>query len=505
MNEKPKSKRGWRALRRILISAAVLVTLIAMAYTEEDWRGKRAWTNYQREWEAKGEKFDWQAFVPPVVPDDQNFFTAPIFTKMLNGEIEMSPYGNDKGPNIHYDPSHSGYAFYQMWMTDLPAWQYYYRHQTNTDMSKRFPVAPQIQTPAADVLVALGKFDPEVEELRQASRRPYADVPINYEDGFNSTSSLFPILAELKRCTQLLELRAAAELADGQSAKALEDVKLSLYLNNSLRNSPFLISQLVRIAIVNIAIQPIWEGLTEHRWSDEQLVELDAELSKMDFLADFEFSMRGERAFAIASFENQRRTREMTSDDPETGSYLTNKLTLMPDAYFYQNELAFAQLDQQLLLPLVDTNSRIVFPAALQKANNYVQTELKHYSLYKVQALMSFPASSSCFEKFSLTQSRIDLARVACALERYRLAHGEYPQNLDALAPQFIAEVPHDIIGGGPLHYHRTDDGQFILYSVGWNGTDDGGQIAFKGHSGNAKHSLVDSEHGDWVWRYPIH
>ena len=231
----------------------------------------------------------------------------------------------------------------------------YLNHATD-----EFPIAPQPQTPAKDVLFALSKFDSAVEELRQASQRPYANVPLNYEDGFNSASTLLPILAELKRCTQLLQLRAVAELADGQNAKALADVKLLLYLNNSLRSSPFLISHLVRIAIVAIDLQPIWEGLAEHKWSDEQLVALEAELAKVDFLADYGFIMRGERAFAIASFENQRRTREMISYT-DAGD-VTNKLTFMPSAYFYQNELAFARMHQQWILPLVDTNSRIVSP-----------------------------------------------------------------------------------------------------------------------------------------------
>ena len=39
-------------------------------------------------------------------------------------------------------------------------------------------------------------------------------------------------------------------------------------------------------------------------------------------------------------------------------------------------------------------------------------------------------------------------AQIVCALERYRLAHGEYPGTLDALSPQFIEKIPHDIIGG---------------------------------------------------------
>ncbi len=87
---------------------------------------------------------------------------------------------------------------------------------------------------------------------------------------------------------------------------------------------------------------------------------------------------------------------------------------------------------------------------------------------------------------------------MACALERYRLAHGNYPETLDALAPQFIAAVPHDIINGQPLHYRRTEDGNFVLYSVGWNEIDDGGKIVF------SKGGRVDTEKGDWVWRqYP--
>ena len=90
------------------------------------------------------------------------------------------------------------------------------------------------------------------------------------------------------------------------------------------------------------------------------------------------------------------------------------------------------------------------------------------------------------------------MARVACALERYRLTHGQYPEALDALAPQFIEEIPHDLINGQPLHYRRTDDGKFVLYSIGWNEKDDGGVVIFRSNNGS-----VDMEQGDWVWRYP--
>ena len=76
MNKSSEHKAGWRVARRILIGLAVLATLIAIFYTEEDWRGKRAWENCKRELEAKGVVLDWDKYIPPPVPDDQNFFTA---------------------------------------------------------------------------------------------------------------------------------------------------------------------------------------------------------------------------------------------------------------------------------------------------------------------------------------------------------------------------------------------------------------------------------------------
>ena len=107
------------------------------------------------------------------------------------------------------------------------------------------------------------------------------------------------------------------------------------------------------------------------------------------------------------------------------------------------------------------------------------------------------PTYTSTPNKFAHAQGSLDLGRIAIALERYKLVHGNYPDSLDVLAPQFLPQVPHDVIGGQPLHYQRTEDGQFILYSIGWNEKDDGGVVGLR-ESGS-----VDMEKGDWVWRYP--
>ncbi len=63
--------------------------------------------------------------------------------------------------------------------------------------------------------------------------------------------------------------------------------------------------------------------------------------------------------------------------------------------------------------------------------------------------------------------------------------------------PQYMDKLPHDLIGGEPLQYRRASGGNFLLYSVGWNETDDEGQMAPK------KEGHMDLENGDWVWQYP--
>ena len=153
----------------------------------------------------------------------------------------------------------------------------------------------------------------------------------------------------------------------------------------------------------------------------------------------------------------------------------------------------------ELNLPVADANQQTFSPKAVHRAGATIQARLKKVTPYNVLARLIFPSLGGAAEKFAYAQSSVNLARTAIALERYRLAHDSYPDSLDTLAPQFIEEVPRDVIGGGPLHYRRTDDGQFVLYSVGWNEKDDGGVVVL----GKGSMPSVDINQGDWVWRYP--
>ena len=519
-------------LRWMLIGLAGLGILVALFYAEEDLRGWHAWNKFKHHWEAKGERFDFASVMPPSVPDDQNFAMSPVWIAEIKSLWQSNPerakawYGSriddDEvskiasqlpvgvsglvGKNWESQKAPATPEMASHWTTagatDLTPWQSYYRDlETRTPLAG-IPITPQPQSPAADVLLALSKFDPVIEELRHDSALPDSRFPVIYTTE-DPAAILIPHLAAVKRYAQVLQLRASAELQDSQSEKALDDVKLILRLTDSVRTEPFLISHLVRIAAVNIALQSVWEGMAARQWSDAQLTELNAELAKLDFLTDYKLTMRGELGSQGGIFDYLRRHPEqfpqMTGDGNSRNQSLRTRILwhLIPSGWFYQNRLSCARPMVEWYIPLADTDHGIISPKATLRADTAVQVDVKHRTRFNVAERLFLPAlGSGAAKRFAYGQESADLARVAIALERFRLAQGEYPGTLDALPPRYIEKVPQDIINGEPLHYHRSFDGKFLLYSVGWNETDDNGQVV------SSKNGVIDNSKGDWVWKY---
>jgi hypothetical protein len=504
-----------RNLKRALFGLACFATLIALFYAEEDWRGKHDWEKFKHDWEAKGEHFDFASVIPQPVPDDQNFALTPIvfssYGRILTCDGKVIPqdkrdtnFVNRLKMNVvhNYEESPKDGNWQTAKISDLKTWRDYYR--ALAAKTNEFPVAPQPQSPADDVLLALSKYAPAIEELRQASQLPHSRFPLDY-DTEDPAEILLPHLAVLKQCSLALQLRAIAELQNGQSEQAFDDAMLALRLADSIRTEPILISHLVRIAILQITLQPVWEGLANHEWSDAQLAELDSELAELNFLADYKLSMRGEMVlFQGGIFDYLRhhpaQLINLSGDFGGANPSLPGRIVswLIPTGWFYQNQLHCARPMVEFYLPAADAEQEIISPTKIHAADAAIDADTKHLTPNNVIERMLLPALGAAAKKFAYAQSSVDMARVAVALERYRLAHGEYPESLAALTPQFLEKIPHDVIGGKPLHYRRTDDGQFVLYSVGWNETDDGGVVGMTTDGKNA-----DNRKGDWVWRYP--
>ena len=493
-----------RPMRLLVGFGLILLGFLVAGY--ENWRGRRAWEKFRAEWEAKGERFDIAAFIPTPVPPEQNFAMTPLLAPLLDYDRSLpgkwrDPVGwghanalggvfnNVRGRKVPKTGSWQTATF-----TELDEWRDYFAGNTN------FPFASPPQDTARDVLAALRKFDVELDELTASSARPYSVFPIHYEEHINT---LLPHLAALKGIAQLVRLRAVARLAAGDKAGALQDVKLGLRLSEAIKNEPLLISQLVRIACVQIVVQPVWEGLARHQWTDEQLAELQSTLANLRLLDDYGRTIRGERALNNLLIDELRTGRmPLTSlgdtlGNSESPVAVSSAGRLVPSGWFYQNQLTLNRLYQERCLPLVAATKHRVYAQQTREAEDV--PELKGSSFYNIFARLLYPAIARISAKFANGQTTIDMAAVACALERHRLANGRYPEQLDLLVPRCIAKIPTDVITGELLKYRREPDGTFVLYSVGWNETDDGGAVGLLTKSGTAS----DPNQGDWVWRYP--
>jgi hypothetical protein len=499
----------WRNLRRFLFGGAFVITLIALFYAEEDWRGKRAWDKHRREWEAKGEKFGIPALAPPLVPDKMNFALAPLlrpaleFTRTTNRVVwsDTNAYAHLLGFSAAMWAKGEGRKKLEFGslekgtLADLEGWREFYHGNTN------YPQTASSGTAASEILVALGKFDADIAGLREAAaERPEARFPIEY-DYEPASEILLPHLSSVKVLCQLLQVRATAELERDQNEAAFADLELAFRLSDAIRDEPILIDHLVRIATVGINLQTIREGLARHAWSDAQLTELDKYLASVNLLAEYKHAMRGERAFLIASLDYIRRqgfrpnANEWFGDD----SLPSPVLALAPSGWFYQNMLTISQMHEDFTFPAVNENSHRVLPDYLKRLDDATAAlRTGRYRPYKMFATVFFPALSKAILKSARMQTYVDEARVACALERYRMVNGNHPESLAVLQPGFLDKVPNDVMDGKPLRY-RTTEGGYLLYSVGWNQTDEGGELAWM----TDKERTLDDTKGDWAWTHP--
>jgi len=472
-----------------------LVTLVLLVLAEENWRGRRAWDKFRQEWEAKGERFDLASFLPKPVPADQNFAMTPLLAPLLDYEVakgkvefrDSNGVARAKSVSIYRgegaqrkSPSQGNWQRGQF--CDLKGWQAFYQGNTN------FPASPQPQGPAREVLFALKKYEPVLTELGAASQRPYSTFPVHYDDG---PGVLLPHLTVLKALTQLAQLQALANLEARQNENALADMKLGWSFARPLESEPLLISQLVRLSILQILIQPVWEGVVKHRWTDAELAEVQKMLVSVHLLEDYAHAVRGERAFHNQTLAQMRQGSFPGWEVPKL------LCGVAPNGWLYQNQLVLNRLEQEHYLPVVDATHHRVYPERCD--TNAVASVLRKRSLYNIVARLMAPAFLKVAERFARGQTAVDEAAVACALERYRLANGQLPDTLAALVPRFLDQVPPDVLDGQPLRYHPKPDGSYVLYSVGWNKTDDGGEIALtKGTTPS-----IDAHRGDWVWLYP--
>jgi hypothetical protein len=492
-----------RCFRWLALGIVALITFVALLYAVENFRGKRAWAKYRKSAEQSGLVLDFAAHVPPPIPTEQNAVDVPLVNAWF--DPRMRPKGDPTlWPDLFERAGKSigkEHDKTKRRLTDLVAWQEALivaeANNESTQVSQRSRTPQERAIAATNVLAALQVYEPALEQLREGMKRPQARYPVDYnvETPF---SILLPHLANIRGICSLLAIRASANLAAGNSEAASRDVMLALRLVESLRDEHFLISYVVQIACFQITAQPVWEGMILQRWNDVQLQAIQQHVTRLDFLKSLQHALDTERAASlttidwIKSAKSGQRFEALGEPAGAIGESSLNIATFMPRGWWDMEKIGYARLFEHGTSPLV----RALQSGTFASADDPLPEKPAHQGFsavwhHELMASLLLPSLDRVQRKTGIGQALADEIVVACALERARLADGSHPQSLAALTPKYLSQPRRDVMTGEPLIYRKELDG-YVLYSVGWNRTDDGGAPG---------KVLLDEQSGDWPWR----
>jgi hypothetical protein len=258
---------------------------------------------------------------------------------------------------------------------------------------------------------------------------------------------------------KLLELAAVTHAEKGETAAALACIEDELRLGDSLKDEPALIIYLVRIACYGVALRGLERVLSVTELTDEQLQEWDARLAAVGDSVDFAEALVTERACMIGWFK-----------DPTSMGGLGRGAILLRTPGLGTIGL------HDCLDFMADCIEATKLPPRQRLARfAEIDAEARKPSFLHIVGAMLVPPLARVVQLDVRRQTHLDMARTALAVERYRLAAGDVPEELEQLVPGYLDAVPIDPFDGKPIRYRCTEPG-YVLYSVFEDGQDNGGR-----------------------------
>ena len=493
--------------RKILILVGAVFGVAILVPVIHHYQLKAAVNRYKAELRAKGEPMELAQVVPPTVPPEQN--SAELFTNatsLLNKNDSV--LSSNQPPMMRMIGP--GKAMIGWKQPDV-------RENAKNGATNSW----------ADIEAALEKEQVTLNLVRALPQQPIFDFKLNYSDGFGKMK--FSSLAPAKKTAQRLAASAANNLRHGDTDAATKDIQAILAVDHGISHDRTLISELVRIAIAQIAVSANWEFLQSTAVKDEQLATLQQSWTDLEFIQTFENAMNMERVVGDTDLTTMRASGLASYYEP------LNKLGLWKteDDFFSRLKLKYKSMMWRYWWSYPDELRGIkgvqsVMEAARQTQTNHsffaadtgLKTQIESLGIKSdagdgfwftdpAKADFHFIISSSmtAFERAFNKVMKVETARqmniTAIALKRFQLKHGNYPAQLSELAPEFLASVPLDPVDGQPLRYRLNADGNFLLYSIGENGKDDGGDPSLADQGKYKSLQWQNSDALDWVWPQP--
>lgn len=286
---------------------------------------------------------------------------------------------------------------------------------------------------------------------------------------------------------QVLEWDALLRAQEMSIDGALEDCIAIVNACRAIGDEPTFSAQLARHSIQTIAIDTAERVLSQGQPSESVLATLQRRLAEESEHPLILCALRGERAAVDNALQR------LQSGNTKAPRYILisrGSLLSLEEAGFILSGPLKKQRAEILRI-----NTELVEVAKLPLA----EQALASTPLLGQSSIGPFSFKSMLIPTFQLgwwrgmilaNQARLRAAAVAVAAERFRRMHGRWPEGLTELGPTLLPRVPDDPYGGNPLIYRRLADG-VVVYSVGSDGTDNGGKL-HKGHRSSPSPSGTD-------------
>jgi hypothetical protein len=312
------------------------------------------------------------------------------------------------------------------------------------------------------------------EGLHQAATLNQSKYPVNWQEGYNAK---MPHLASVKGALTVLRLESAILLENNRSDMAVTSVVTMVRLARSLEREPSLISQLVRIASLQLAVSAAERLVNQRNLVAPQLAALQDAFREPNQSESFTAAMVGERCSGINLFQGTPETAAKIINNAAGADSSPGDLAGLKTAwknkeadFLFFLEIMEGYVEASKSSPPASLEMVKTLGARVQQARGRPPEEAP-----VVSALLLSPYESSAV-KFAENAARLRATQAVVAIERYRAANaGRLPDSLDKLVPAQLPTALTDPFDGKPLRYKRLAKG-YVVYSIGSDGQDDGGK-----------------------------
>jgi hypothetical protein len=326
---------------------------------------------------------------------------------------------------------------------------------------KKAPVGRNVRLPENDVKAtraALAKLGPMVlDEARKLKDLPEGRFRFKVvENPFDETKPS-EVGIDLLPTMHLLHHDARLRAHDGETEAAAESCQALLHAGHAINDHPSMMSQLIRAGFQDAGVASIERTLGQGAVSEQRLTALQHALAREAELNAMYPAMRGERAWCQQGYVLIEKgtisdPRDLLARDSST---LCARIHEMFSSPRYADELRLHnELVNASKLPLESQ------PAAFQAVAK------KAFESANIAAQGKGYLAGNAVE-FHDGQARLRCAVTALAAERYRLAHGRWPENAEELVKAgLLKEALKDPFDGQPLRWKQTPTG-IIIHSIG--------------------------------------